>query len=829
MLQNEGLCILGDQSSGLEKDFYQKRSQIFMLLTHKGFRKELNNDQDVKTSFVINPNHPLKIFWDFIGMLIIFIQMIEIPIIVTFTFTIDPQTQIFLDIMDYFFMVDIVLNFQTGYFNKGNYVSSRKKILINYCRLWFWIDLVSTFPLDQVITAISNDQENTSSLQQKAQILKFLRFVKFIKILRLIRVLKLKKILNQLEDYLSLDSFITSCLSFIKLCVIIMCFAHWIACIWNLIITNDLPSDIDWFSNYCQLYSLNDFSWTTKYLVGLYFSVTTMVTIGYGDVYPYTTNERVFGTFVMIFSSGLFGYIMNSIVVLFQNQDEETQQAIEKNDVMIKYMKQKQVDRVLQSRIKSYLEWLVNQEQIARKYEQITISNLSSNLKHEILIQVQGKFVKNLHFIINNFPQSIVKKISFLLTEKIHGPEEYIFQDDQQIDENISVYYIQNGQVAIKCVQTVKKLKKSSIQPYFGQISFIANVPRTASVKTISFVNLLVLSRGVFLKALSEEDLQKWFEMKFAIEYDYNLQHLDMVCYICKNSGHVAKYCPKVHYQIQKSEILQIVKKTQADIKFRLRHNKKHKSLLLLKDPYFQQANEKVKQEMENIKYYLQKKGSMTRIIHRLDIRESLTFDVAKTFSSFNYQQNLQQLIKLQNEQAERVIQKMKTEKNELLRSQIKRPKKKILSVMKKAMNINLSGIKTNSQLLRRQSSESNSQKARLLQLKQKPRRSESMIKFIPNSQQHEIRQLTLEQIDEVMEENLPQKLNEPTRIARSKKSSCSTLATQNFPDLFEPIQRLRRRSYDPLDDRKLNLPYSKKVIENMIFIVINHKLYNFK
>ena len=37
--------------------------------------------------------------------------MIEIPIIVTFTFTIDPETQIFLDIMDYFFMVDIVLNF----------------------------------------------------------------------------------------------------------------------------------------------------------------------------------------------------------------------------------------------------------------------------------------------------------------------------------------------------------------------------------------------------------------------------------------------------------------------------------------------------------------------------------------------------------------------------------------------------------------------------------------------------------------------------------------------------------------------------------------------
>lgn len=42
-----------------------------------------------------------------------------------------------------------------------------------------------------------------------------------------------------------------------------------------------------------------------------------MITIGYGDYHPYTTNEKVFGIFVMILSSGLFGYVMNMIVTIF--------------------------------------------------------------------------------------------------------------------------------------------------------------------------------------------------------------------------------------------------------------------------------------------------------------------------------------------------------------------------------------------------------------------------------------------------------------------------------------------------------------------------------
>lgn len=48
--------------------------------------------------------------------------------------------------IDIWFLLEILLNFLTGYYEKGHLVMQKKKIAINYIKTWFFLDLISSIP-----------------------------------------------------------------------------------------------------------------------------------------------------------------------------------------------------------------------------------------------------------------------------------------------------------------------------------------------------------------------------------------------------------------------------------------------------------------------------------------------------------------------------------------------------------------------------------------------------------------------------------------------------------------------------------------------------------
>lgn len=44
-----------------------------------------------------------------------------------------------------------------------------------------------------------------------------------------------------------------------------------------------------------------------------------MITVGYGDIYPISTNERVYTIFMTIVSCGVFGYCINKMGDIFRS------------------------------------------------------------------------------------------------------------------------------------------------------------------------------------------------------------------------------------------------------------------------------------------------------------------------------------------------------------------------------------------------------------------------------------------------------------------------------------------------------------------------------
>jgi hypothetical protein len=65
-----------------------------------------------------------------------------------------------------------------------------------------------------------------------------------------------------------------------------------------------------------------------------------MITVGYGDITPKSDSTRIFTIFVMIFSSGMFGYVMNKIAIIFQELDMRKESSSSLSS-LISYLKRK--------------------------------------------------------------------------------------------------------------------------------------------------------------------------------------------------------------------------------------------------------------------------------------------------------------------------------------------------------------------------------------------------------------------------------------------------------------------------------------------------------
>ena len=59
------------------------------------------------------------------------------------------------------------------------------------------------------------------------------------------------------------------------------------------------------------------------YINALYFAFITCSTVGYGDISPQTTTERIYGIFMTIVSCGIFAYSVNTIGSIFSTLEQK--------------------------------------------------------------------------------------------------------------------------------------------------------------------------------------------------------------------------------------------------------------------------------------------------------------------------------------------------------------------------------------------------------------------------------------------------------------------------------------------------------------------------
>ncbi|NXO82982.1 KCNH1 protein, partial [Sitta europaea] len=334
-----------------------------------------------------------KTTWDWIILILTFYTAILVPYNVSFKTKQNNVAWLVVDsIVDVIFLVDIVLNFHTTFVGPaGEVISDPKLIRMNYLKTWFVIDLLSCLPYD-VINAFENVDEVSAPqpLPSVTRILVifcscscyilfgmenelFLTFLggnSLFSSLKVVRLLRLGRVARKLDHYIEYGAAVLVLL----VCVFGLA-AHWLACIWYSIGDYEvIDEDTNSIRTESWLYQLGEAIGTpyrfnasgfgkweggpskdSVYISSLYFTMTSLTSVGFGNIAPTTDGEKIFAVAMMMIGSLLYATIFGNVTTIFQQMYANTNRYHEMLNSVRDFLKLYQVPKGLSERVMDYI------------------------------------------------------------------------------------------------------------------------------------------------------------------------------------------------------------------------------------------------------------------------------------------------------------------------------------------------------------------------------------------------------------------------------------------------------------------------------------------
>ena len=273
---------------------------------------------------IIMSNNGYKIMWDiFILALLLFISLV-VPWRLAFSGDDNEEGVsswlIFFWIIDSFFLVDIVLTFFTSVTDEKDFkeITDKKRIALIYLKKWFIIDVLSILPVDVFLFANQNADEtarNSNVLFRFAKIGKVYKLIRMLRLAKILKILKSKRtVVNHFASELKISSGVERMIFFVMFFMLLF---HIFACMF--IFLREIESESGGWLEDSTFYSYSN---TDQYITACYFIMTTISTVGYGDISASTRLERVFMIALMLIGVSSFTFISGALSSILSNYDQ---------------------------------------------------------------------------------------------------------------------------------------------------------------------------------------------------------------------------------------------------------------------------------------------------------------------------------------------------------------------------------------------------------------------------------------------------------------------------------------------------------------------------
>lgn len=254
------------------------------------------------------------------------------------------------------------------------------------------------------------------------RLLKISRLVRMFKVVKNGNVNKLTKyFLEKLKFNANVERLIFFIFGFLTL-------NHLSACMWYLI------AKLQDFDPDCWVTRLGYIDATPLeiYIISFYWTLTTVTTVGYGDINAGTTVERVFNLFIMSFGVLMYSFAIGSLSSIVSTLDAKTAEMNQKLQILSSIKSEFKLDQDIYDKVRKVIKYDLSRNQ---KDKMNFLQELPNKLRIELSKIMHDKLIEKLYFF-KDQPPDFIAYVAPLLKPVKFTQNDYLYKISDMIDES---------------------------------------------------------------------------------------------------------------------------------------------------------------------------------------------------------------------------------------------------------------------------------------------------------------------------------------------------------------------------------------------------------
>ncbi|XP_056153960.1 potassium voltage-gated channel subfamily H member 8 [Lampris incognitus] len=441
-----------------------------------------------KSKFILLHFSTFKAGWDWLILLATFYVAVTVPFNVCYIGNDDlTRSTTASDVaVEILFIIDIVFSFRTTYVSKsGQVIFDARQICFHYLTTWFIIDLIAALPFDLLYAF-------------KVSVLSVVHLLKTVRLLRLLRLL-------QKMDRFSQHSAVVLTLLMSMFALL----AHWMACIWYVIGKEEMEAnsyswEIGWLhelgkrleSPFDPLGSVNGTSSGPSirsiYIASLYFALSSLTSVGFGNVSANTDAEKIFSICTMLIGALMHALVFGNVTAIIQRMYSRWSQYHTRTKDLKDFIRVHHLPQSLKQRMLEYFQttWSVNNgidsNELLKDFPDELRSDITMHLNKEILELS----------LFSSASRGCLRSLSLHIKTSFCAPGEYLLRQGDALQ---AIFFVCSGSMEV--------LKDGMVLAILGKGDLIgANmsvddrvIKTNADVKALTYCDLQCINlKGLF-------------------------------------------------------------------------------------------------------------------------------------------------------------------------------------------------------------------------------------------------------------------------------------------------------------------------------------------